>query len=170
MGTAGAEAQEEAGEHAGPAGRDLLLLSAATAGVAVMSDLLVGAAEDAAHAFAMSEVFVGVILVASIGNAAERSTAVLMAGKNKVEAAITIAMGSSIQVALFVAPLLVFLSYLIGPQSMDPIFTTLEVVAVAIAVLIVAPIAGDGESHWMEGVELLAMYVLLGIAFDFVQV
>jgi len=135
-----------------------------------MSDLLVGAAEDAAHAFAMSEVFVGVILVASIGNAAERSTAVLMAGKNKVEAAITIAMGSSIQVALFVAPLLVFLSYLIGPQPMDPIFTTLEVVAVAIAVLIVAPIAGDGESHWMEGVELLAMYVLLGIAFDFVQV
>ncbi len=170
VGTAGAEALTEAGEHVGSVGRNLLVLLAATAGIALMSELLVGAVEDAAHAFAMNEVFVGVILVALIGNAAEHSTAVLMAGKNKMDAAITIAMGSSIQVALFVAPLLVFLSYLIGPQPMDLIFTTLEVVAVAIAVLIMALIAGDGESHWMEGVQLLAVYVILGIAFYFLPV
>ena len=108
--------------------------------------------------------------VALIGNAAEHSTAVLMAGKNKMDAAITIAMGSSIQVALFVAPLLVFLSYVVGPQPMDLIFTTLEVVAVAIAVIIMALIAGDGESHWMEGVQLLAVYLILGIAFYFLPV
>jgi Ca2+:H+ antiporter len=170
VGTAGAEALEELGEPVGSVGRNLLVLLAATAGVALMSELLVGAVEEAAEAFAMNEVFVGVILVALIGNAAEHSTAVLMAGKNKMDAAITIAMGSSIQVALFVAPLLVFLSYVVGPQPMDLIFTTLEVVAVAIAVLIMALIAGDGESHWMEGVQLLAVYIILGIAFYFLPV
>jgi len=160
----------EAVEGHGSARRAVITLLAATALIAWMSELLVGAVEDAAHAFAMNEVFVGVILVALIGNAAEHSTAVLMAGKNKMDAAITIAMGSSIQVALFVAPLLVFLSYAIGPQPMDLIFTTLEVVAVAIAVLIMALIAGDGESHWMEGVQLVAVYVILGMAFYFLPV
>ena len=165
VGTAGAEALEELGEPVGSVGQNLLVLLAATAGVALMSELLVGTVEEAAEAFGMNEVFVGVILVALIGNAAEHSTAVLMAGKNKMDAAITIAMGSSIQVALFVAPLLVFLSYVIGPQPMDLLFTTLEVVAVGISVLIMALIAGDGESHWMEGVQLLAVYLILAIAF-----
>lgn len=167
VGDAGAHALEETGGEVGSTGRALLLLLAATAGVALMSEMLVGAVEEAAAAFGMTEVFVGVILVALIGNAAEHSTAILMAGKNRMDAAINIAVGSSIQIALFVAPLLVFLSYLIGPRPMDLIFTTLEVVAVAIAVSIMALISNDGESHWMEGVQLLAVYVILGIAFYF---
>lgn len=167
VGDAGPHGLHEIDAELGSTKQALLLLLASTAGVALMSELLVGAVEEAAEAFGMSEVFVGVILVALIGNAAEHSTAVLMAGKNKMDAAINIAVGSSIQVALFVAPLLVFLSYVMGPQPMDLIFTTLEVVAVAIAVAIMALISQDGESHWMEGVQLLAVYVILGIAFYF---
>jgi Ca2+:H+ antiporter len=84
-----------------------------------------------------------------------------------MDVAINIAVGSSIQVALFVAPVLVLLSYLIAPSPMDLIFTPLEVLAVAVSVLIMAQVAGDGESHWMEGVQLLAVYAILGIAFFF---
>jgi Ca2+:H+ antiporter len=146
-------------------GKSVGLLLAATAGVAVMSELLVGAVEETARVFGMNEVFVGVILVALIGNAAEHSSAILMAAKNKMDAAVTIAVGSSIQVALFVAPVLVFLSYFIAPEPMDLRFTTLEVVAVGISVWIMSTIAQDGESHWMEGVQLLAVYAILGLAF-----
>ena len=166
----------DAGEHAAAlapttsTGRSIGLLLAATAGVAVMSELLVGAVEETAEIFGMNEVFVGVILVALIGNAAEHSSAILMAAKNKMDAAITIAVGSSIQVALFVAPVLVFLSYLIAPQPMDLRFTTLEVVAVGISVCIMSIIAQDGESHWMEGVQLLAVYAILGLAFYWLPV
>ena len=161
----------EAGPHthelapSASTGRSIGLLLAATAGVAVMSELLVGAVEETAEVFGMNEVFVGVILVALIGNAAEHSSAILMAAKNKMDAAITIAVGSSIQVALFVAPVLVFLSYLVAPQPMDLRFTTLEVVAVGISVWIMSIIAQDGESHWMEGVQLLAVYAILALAF-----
>jgi Ca2+:H+ antiporter len=167
----------EAGAHTDeltPAGhsmwRALGLLLAATAGVALMSELLVGAVEETAETFGMNDVFVGVILVALIGNAAEHSTAILMAAKNRMDAALTIAVGSSIQVALFVAPLLVFLSYVIAPQPMDLLFTTLEVVAVGISVWIMTLVAQDGESHWMEGVLLLAVYVILGMAFYWLPV
>jgi Ca2+:H+ antiporter len=141
------------------------LLLLATAGVAVMSELLVGAVEETARVFGMNEVFVGVILVALIGNAAEHSSAILMAARNKMDAAITIAIGSSIQIALFVAPVLVLLSYLVAPSPMDLRFTTLEVVAVGISVWIMSLVAQDGESHWMEGVQLLAVYVIVGMAF-----
>jgi Ca2+:H+ antiporter len=141
------------------------LLLLATAGVAVMSELLVGAVEETARVFGMNEVFVGVILVALIGNAAEHSSAILMAARNKMDAAITIAIGSSIQIALFVAPVLVLLSYLVAPSPMDLRFTTLEVVAVGISVWIMSLVAQDGESHWMEGVQLLAVYLILGMAF-----
>ena len=166
----------EAGEHTdeltptASSGKALLLLLAATAGVALMSEMLVGAVEETAEVFGMNEVFVGVILVALIGNAAEHSSAILMAAKNKMDAAITIAVGSSIQIALFVAPLLVFLSYLIAPEPMDLRFTTLEVVAVGICVWIMSLIAQDGESHWMEGVQLLAVYVILALAFYWLPV
>jgi Ca2+:H+ antiporter len=145
--------------------KSVTLLLVATAAIAVMSELLVGAVEDTASAFGMNEVFVGVILVALIGNAAEHSSGILMAARNKMDAAITIAIGSSIQVALFVAPVLVLLSYLIAPAPMDLRFTTLEVVAVGISVWIMSLVAQDGESHWMEGVQLLAVYVILGMAF-----
>jgi Ca2+:H+ antiporter len=161
---------EETGHTVGSTRNALLLLLTATAGVALMSELLVGAVEAAAEAFGMSEIFVGVILVAIIGNAAEHSTAIIMAGKNRMDAAINIAVGSSIQIALFVAPVLVFLSYVIGPQPMDLVFTPFEVLAVAISVGIMAFISGDGESHWMEGVQLLAVYIILGMAFYFLPV
>jgi len=108
--------------------------------------------------------------VAIIGNAAEHSTAIIMASKNKMDGAINIAVGSSIQVALFVAPLLLFLSYFIAPRPMDLIFTSFEVLAVGVCVGIMALSAADGESHWMEGVQLLAVYIILGIAFYFLPV
>ena len=167
----GAGEHGEAAEHGLPsAGRSVGLLVLSTIGVAFMAELLVEAAEITADTLGWNEVFVGVILVAIIGNAAEHSSAVLMAAKNKMDVAINIAVGSSIQIALFVAPLLVFLSYLIAPQPMNLLFTTLEVVAVGISVLIMALISQDGESHWMEGVQLLAVYVMLGIAFFFLPV
>jgi Ca2+:H+ antiporter len=143
----------------------VLLASAVTVGV--MSELLVSSVEHAGEAAGMSEVFIGVILVAIIGNAAEHSTAVLVALKNKMNLSINIAVGSSLQIALFVAPVLVFLSYLIGPQPMDLLFTTMEVVAIAASVGIMAVITQDGETHWMEGVQLLAVYAILAVAFFF---
>lgn len=151
-------------------GLSLAVLVGSAALVGVMSEILVAATEEAADAFGMSEVFVGVILVALVGNAAEHSSAVLMAMKNKMDLAANIAVGSSIQIALFVAPVLVFLSYVIGPAPMDLVFTTMEVVAVTVSVAIMALIGQDGESHWMEGVQLLAVYVILGIAFFFLPV
>ena len=141
------------------------LLLAAAALVGWMSEILVSGAEEAAHSLGMNEVFVGVIIVAVIGNAAEHSTAVLVALKNKMDLALQIAVGSSLQIALFIAPLLVFLSYIIGPRPLDLVFSTLEVVSVAISVLVVGRISDDGETHWMEGVLLLAVYVILGFAF-----
>jgi Ca2+:H+ antiporter len=142
------------------------VLLLATAGVAMVSEFLVGAVEATAHALGLTEVFVGVIVVAVIGNAAEHSTAVLMAMKNKMDLAINIAVGSSIQVALFVAPVLVFLSYGLG-NPMDLRFTPFEVLAVTMAVGVVNLVAQDGESHWMEGVLLLAVYLVIGLAFYF---
>ncbi len=146
------------------------LLAVSAAAVGFMSEMMVGSLEQAAHELGMTEVFVGVILVALVGNAAEHSTAVLMALKNKMDLAVNIAVGSSIQIALFVAPLLVFVSYAVGPAPMDLRFTGLEVVAVAASVGIMALVSQDGESHWMEGVQLLAVYVMLGIAFYFLPV
>jgi Ca2+:H+ antiporter len=148
----------------------LLVLVASAAVVALMSEQLVGAVEGAAEVLGMNEVFIGVILVAIVGNAAEHSTAILMAAKNKMDIAFAIAAGSSIQIALFVAPLLVFLSYLIGPAPMDLRFTGLEVFSVGISVGILALIAQDGESHWMEGVQLLAVYAILALAFYYLPV
>jgi Ca2+:H+ antiporter len=144
----------------------VLVLLGATAAVALLSEFLVGAIEHTARVFGMTEVFVGVILVAVIGNAAEHSTAVLVATKNQMDLAVNIAVGSSIQVALFVAPILVFASYLFG-RPMDLRFTTFEVVAVAISVASLSLIALDGESNWLEGVHLLAVYLILAMAFYF---
>ena len=149
--------------------RAVVVLLLATGGVAVMSELLVGAVEHTAHVLGMTEVFVGVILVAIIGNAAEHSTAVLVAMKNQMELAINIAVGSSTQVAMFVAPVLVFLSYFFE-KPMDLLFTRLEVAAVALSVWVLNLIAQDGESHWMEGVQLLALYAMLAVAFYFLPI
>ena len=146
--------------------KSMVVLALATAGVALMSEALVGAVEATASSLGLTEVFVGVILVAIIGNAAEHSTAVLMAMKNEMDLAVNIAIGSSIQVALFVAPVLVFASYAFG-HPMDLVFSTFEVVAVSIAAGVATLVAMDGESNWMEGAQLLGVYVILGLAFYF---
>jgi Ca2+:H+ antiporter len=167
VGDVGHESDEDPAHAHRPMWKPVALLLAATTGIAFMAEFLVGAATETAETLGWSEVFVGVIVVAIIGNAAEHSTAIIMAMKNKMDIAINIAVGSSIQVALFVAPVLVLLSYVIAPAPMDLIFTSMEVLAVAVSVLIMAQVAGDGESHWMEGVQLLAVYAILGIAFFF---
>jgi Ca2+:H+ antiporter len=154
-------------ETRGSARRAVGTLLAATALVAWMSELLVGAVEEASAALGLTEVFVGVIVVAVIGNAAEHSTAVLVAMKNKMELALNIAIGSSIQIALFVAPLLVFVSYLMPHGAMDLRFTPFEVLAVVLAVGVVSMVAQDGESNWLEGSLLIAVYVILALAFYF---
>jgi Ca2+:H+ antiporter len=164
--------QSHAGAHEmPPAGattaRAALTLLVATALVAWMSELLVGAVEEASHALGLTEVFVGVIVVAVIGNAAEHSTAVIMARKDKMDLALNIAIGSSIQIALFVAPLLLFASYLLPGRPMDLVFTPFEVLAVGISVGVLALVAQDGESNWLEGAMLLAVYFMLAIAFFF---
>ena len=111
-------------------------------------------------------IVVGVILVAIIGNAAEHSTAVLVARKNQMDLALNIAVGSSIQVALFVAPVLVFVSHAIG-RPMNLVFTTFEVLAVGASVAILSLVSVDGESNWLEGAQLLAVYAILALAFYF---
>ena len=147
--------------------RAALVLLLATAGVAWMSELLVGAVEGASHALGLTQVFVGVIVVAVIGNAAEHSTAVMMAARNKMDLAMHIAIGSSSQIALFVAPVLVIASRFLGTGPMDLRFTGFEVLAVGLAVAVVNLVAQDGETHWLEGALLLAVYLVLGIAFYF---
>ncbi len=154
-------------EKPAPLGRAVVTLLVATALVAWMSELLVGAVEGASHALGLTEVFVGVIVVAIVGNAAEHSTAVMVAMKNHMDLALNIAVGSSIQIALFVAPVLVFASRVMSGKAMDLLFTPFEVVAVLAATLVVNLVAADGESNWFEGAMLLAVYVVLGVAFYF---
>jgi Ca2+:H+ antiporter len=161
-----AEEVEVTGEHWSTV-KSIAVLAAATALIAWMSEVLVGSVEPAAHKFGMSSVFVGVIVVAIVGNAAEHSTAILVAVKNRMDLSLSIAMGSSVQIALFVAPVLVLLSYLVGPRPMDLVFTPAEVLAVFLSVVITGEVASDGESNWLEGVQLLAVYVILGIVFYF---
>jgi Ca2+:H+ antiporter len=159
--------EEALGTHGWSRGKSITVLLVATTLVAVMSEFLVGAVEATAKTIGLTEVFVGVILVAIIGNAAEHSTAVLMAMKNKMDLALNIAIGSSLQIALFVAPVLVFASYFVAKGPMDLLFTPMEVVAIAISAAVAALIVQDGESNWMEGVLLLAVYTILGITFYF---
>jgi len=156
------EGQKEAPAWSVP--RSLIVLIVATALVALMSEFLVGAVEAARVTLGLTEVFVGVIVIAVIGNAAEHSTAVLMAMKNKMGLSVSIAVGSSSQIALFVAPVLVFFSYLFG-RPMDLEFTLPEVVALIVAVHLIFQINGDGETNWLEGVQLLSVYLILGILF-----
>jgi Ca2+:H+ antiporter len=161
------EEQPTTGEHHQPEwGRTtaLMVLLVATALVALMSEFLSGSVEEAAAALGMTPVFVGVIVVAVVGNAAEHSTAVLMAWKNKMDLSFNVAVGSSIQIALFVAPVLVFASLLMG-KPMDLHFTPLEVIALISSIAVLALVAQDGESHWMEGVMLLAVYFIFAMAF-----
>lgn len=146
--------------------KSVVVLLAATAFVAWMSEVLVGAVEEASRAVGMTEIFVGVIVVAIVGNAAEHSTAVLMAWKNQADLAVGIAMGSALQIALFVAPVLVFVSYLRG-HPMDLLFSPMEVAAVLLAAILARMVSEDGESNWLEGAMLLMIYAILATAFFF---
>jgi Ca2+:H+ antiporter len=150
----------------GSARKWIVTLLVATAFVALMAEFLVGAVEQARESLGLTEVFVGVIVVAVVGNAAENSAAILMATRNKMDLSLSIALGSSLQIALFVAPVLLFASYLFG-RPMDLEFTIPEVVAVVAAIFIVEQIASDGESNWLEGVQLLSVYAILAILFYF---
>jgi Ca2+:H+ antiporter len=147
--------------------RSITVLAASTAVLAWMSEILVGSVEPAARALGMTSVFVGVIVVAVIGNAAEHSTAVMMALRNRMELSLGIAIGSSLQIALFVAPVLVIASYAIGPRPMDLVFTPAEVLAVFAAVLVTWQMAADGKSNWLEGAQLVAVYLILALMFYF---
>jgi Ca2+:H+ antiporter len=146
--------------------KSVTILLVATGFVALVSEFLVGAVEAARGALGFTEVFVGVIVVAIIGNAAEHSSAVLMAMRNKMDLSLGIALGSSLQIALFVAPVLIFASYLFG-RPMNFEFTIPEVVAVVASIIIVEQISSDGESNWIEGVQLLSVYAILAILFYF---
>jgi Ca2+:H+ antiporter len=144
----------------------LILLFLATAGIAYVSEIFVGSAQDAAASFGMNPVFIGVFVVAVVGNAAEHSSSVLMAIKNKLDVSLMITVGSSIQIALFVAPVLLFSSLFINPsQPLDLHFTLLEVLSVVISMLILAFVCQDGESNWLEGVMMLGVYIILAVAF-----
>lgn len=142
-----------------------VVLVVATSFVAWMSEILVSVIEETSHQLGWTELFVGVVVVAIVGNAAEHSTAVLVAFKNRMDLSVQIAVGSGIQIALFVAPLLIFTSYLPGFSPMDLRFTMMEVFSVVVSVVVVGMVAMDGESNWLEGLLLLAVYAILGIAF-----
>ncbi len=147
--------------------KSLMILIGATALVSVLAEIRVASVETTAATLGMTEVFVGVIVVAIVGNAAEHSTAILMAIEDRMDLAMGIAIGSATQIALFAAPVLVLLSYVIGPTPMNLVFTTAEVVAVGVSVIIVGQVAEDGESNWLEGVQLLAVYLILAVMFYF---
>jgi Ca2+:H+ antiporter len=161
--TAHGHAEEDKGTQ-WSRGKAVTILLIATAFVALLSEFLVGTIENVRHSIGVTEVFVGVIVVAIVGNAAEHSTAVIMAMKNKMDLSVGIAIGSSLQIALFVAPVLIFLSYVFG-RPMDLEFTMPEVFAVVASVYILFQISGDGETNWIEGIQLLSVYVILGILF-----
>jgi Ca2+:H+ antiporter len=144
----------------------LAVLLASTVGIAWLSEVLVGSVEHVTESLGWSEFFVGIIIVPIVGNVAEHLVAVQVALKDKMELSLSIALDSSLQIALFVAPVLVFVSLLMG-NPMDLIFNQFELIALAAAALIAALVALDGESNWLEGVQLLVVYVILAIAFFF---
>lgn len=146
--------------------RSVAVLAGAALTIGVLSEILVSSTEAAVKSVGLSEMFVGLILIPIIGNAAENSSAVLMAMKNRMDLAVGIAVGSSIQVALVVAPLLVFMGLLFG-KPMDLAFTTMEVVSVALAVAVASSVMRDGESNWLEGAFLLIAYAAIAVAFFF---
>ena len=147
--------------------RSLIALAIAGVLVGIMSEVLVGSIEEASKDIGISQFFVGIFVVAIVGNAAEHWVAVLVAAKDKMDLAVNIAIGSSAQVALFVAPVLVLLSFVFGPEPMPLVFNGYELGAMIFAVLIANFLTQDGESNWFEGVQLIAVYVVMGLVFFF---
>lgn len=159
----GSEHKEEAGEPKWSIKLSVIVLIMVTLGIAVESELLVGSVEVVTKTLGLSEFFVGIILIPIVGNAAEHSTAVMMALKNEMDVAVEIAIGSSLQIILFVAPVLVFLSQLFKPMSI--IFNEFELISLIVSVFIANRVASDGESNWLEGIQLIAVYVIIAMAF-----
>ena len=147
-------------------GRALGVLAGATVLVGLMSEFLVGALEVTTEELGLSKLFVGLIVVPIVGNAAEHSSAIFLAAKDKMDVSVEIAVGSSTQIALFVAPMLVFVSLLVG-QPMDLIFSGIELAAVAFSALILGFITLDARSNWIEGAQLVAAYLIMAVSFFF---
>lgn len=141
----------------------IFILTVSTVLIGLESEFFVGAVEPMTQEIGLSEFFVGIILIPIIGNAAEHSTAIVMALKNKMDVAVEIAIGSSLQIILFVTPVLIFLSLLFEPMSI--IFNEFELVALLFAVLIANRVSNDGQSNWLEGVQLLAVYLVMAVSF-----
>jgi Ca2+:H+ antiporter len=160
----------EAAHHGGWSIRlSWALLIASTVLIAWLSEILVGAVEHTVAALGISEFFIGIIVVPLVGNVAEHVVAVQTAWKNKMELSMAVSLGSSLQIALFVAPILVFISLLMG-HPLTLVFNQFEIIALFAGVLIAAFVAQDGESNWLEGVQLLAVYLILALAFFFLRV
>jgi Ca2+:H+ antiporter len=159
--------EEEEEAHHWPVRRAAIYLALAAVAVGVMSEVLVGSISEASDDIGLSEFFVGVFVVAIVGNAAEHWVAVLVAAKDKMDLAVNIAVGSSAQIALFVAPVLVLASFVVGPDPMALVFNGYELGALLFAVLIANLVTQEGESNWFEGVQLLALYAVLGLVFYF---
>ena len=145
----------------------ILSLALATVLIGGMSEILVDQITPVTHALGMTELFVGVIVVALVGNAAENSTAIIMARRNRMDVSMSIATGASTQIALFVAPVLVFISVAVS-HPMTLVFNGFEIAAIVLSVLIVEMISSDGETNWFEGAQLLAVYAIVAVAFYFV--
>ncbi len=143
------------------------VLAAATLGIVFLSEFLVGAVEPVAEQFGLSELFIGIIIIPLVGNVAEHIVGVQVAAKNQMDLSLAISLGSSQQIALFVAPVLVFVGLLFG-GGMDLFFNAFEVVILFLAVILANLIALDGESNWLEGAQLLAVYVIAALGFFFI--
>jgi Ca2+:H+ antiporter len=159
--------EQEDESHPWEIPRAALYLALSAVAVGVMSEILVGSISDAAKDIGLSEFFVGVFVVAIVGNAAEHWVAVLVAAKDKMDLAVNIALGSSAQIALFVAPILVLLSFVFGDHPMALVFNGYELGALLFAVLIANLVTQEGESNWFEGVQLLSLYAVFGLVFYF---
>jgi Ca2+:H+ antiporter len=154
-------------EEPWPIRKAVIALAVAGVAVGVMSEILVGSISEAAESIGLSEFFVGIIVVAIVGNAAEHWVAVLVAAKNKMDLAVNISIGSSAQIALFAIPVLVLCSFFIGPHPMPFVLNGFELGAIILAVVIANHVTNEGESHWFEGVQLLAVYAVLALGFYF---
>jgi Ca2+:H+ antiporter len=162
-----AQHQQEEGQPGTSRTQAIVSLGLATLLIAGMSEILVDQIAPVTRALGMTELFVGVIIVALVGNAAENSTAVIMARRDRMDVSMSIATGASTQIALFVAPVLVFVSVAIG-HPMSLVFNGFEIAAIVLSVLIVEMISSDGETNWFEGAQLLAVYAIVAVAFYFV--
>jgi len=167
--SAAAEEHEGASEERWSKVKAIAVLAGVTVLIAVVSEILVGAIEPASASIGLTPIFAGVIFLSLVGNAAEAMNAVKFARKDKMDLAFGIAVGASTQVALFVAPVLVFLGYAIG-QPMNLHFTVFEIAAIVLSVVIASRLTSEGESNWMEGVMLLSVYLMLAIGFFFLPV